>query len=89
MGAGEFACGGDDEDFGPAGESETAHGGEAEGGGFTGAGASLGDEVFAGEDEGKLALVRHLVSSQWGFLRGRMTLLLARRSVLEEVKKRP
>lgn len=31
-----------------------------------------------GEDEGKLALVRHLVASQWGFLRGRMSSLLAR-----------
>jgi fatty-acyl-CoA synthase len=32
----------------------------------------------AGEDEGKLALVRHLVASQWGFLRGRMASLLAK-----------
>ena len=32
----------------------------------------------AGEDEGKLSLVRHLVASQWGFLRGRMTSLLVK-----------
>jgi len=32
----------------------------------------------AGEDEGKLTLMRHLVASQWGFLRGRMASLLAR-----------
>ena len=30
----------------------------------------------AGEDEGKLTLVRHLVASQWGFLRGRMASLV-------------
>jgi fatty-acyl-CoA synthase len=32
----------------------------------------------AGEDEGKLALVRHVVASQWGFLRGRVSSLLSR-----------
>jgi fatty-acyl-CoA synthase len=32
----------------------------------------------AGEDEGKLALVRHLVVSQWGFLRGRLSSLVGR-----------
>jgi fatty-acyl-CoA synthase len=34
----------------------------------------------AGDDEGKLALVRHLFASQWGFLRGRMASLLSRRA---------
>jgi fatty-acyl-CoA synthase len=33
---------------------------------------------IAGEDEGKLALVRHFVASQWGFFRGRVSSLLAR-----------
>ncbi|HEX7154262.1 MAG TPA: fatty acyl-AMP ligase [Thermoanaerobaculia bacterium] len=37
----------------------------------------------AGEDEGKLALARHFLSSQWGFLRGRMQSLLARRTAME------
>jgi len=32
----------------------------------------------ASEDEGKLALVRHFVASQWGFFRGRVSSLLAR-----------
>jgi acyl-CoA synthetase (AMP-forming)/AMP-acid ligase II len=35
----------------------------------------------AGEDESRLALVRHLVASQWGFMRGRMSSLFARRGV--------
>jgi len=34
----------------------------------------------AGEDEGRLALMRHLVASQWGFLRGRVASLLSRRA---------
>ena len=50
--AGEFAGGGDDEDFDGVVVFEEGHGGEAEGGGFAGAGAGLGDEVLAGEDEG-------------------------------------
>ncbi|HYM61294.1 MAG TPA: fatty acyl-AMP ligase [Thermoanaerobaculia bacterium] len=40
----------------------------------------------AGEDEGKLAQVRHLVASQWGFLRGRVSSLIARRTVAVELK---
>lgn len=34
----------------------------------------------AGDDESKLALMRHLVASQWGFLRGRMASLMSRRA---------
>jgi acyl-CoA synthetase (AMP-forming)/AMP-acid ligase II len=33
---------------------------------------------IAEEDEGKLSVVRHLVASQWGFLRGRMSSLLTK-----------
>jgi hypothetical protein len=50
--AGEFAGGGDDENFDGVVVFEHGHGGQAEGGGLAGAGAGLGDEVFAGEDDG-------------------------------------
>ncbi len=43
-----------------------AHGGESEGGGFSGAGAGLCDEVFSGEDDGDGGGL----DGGWGFVTG-------------------